>query len=146
MDGNDRQMTWDELAKENADLRKSLEEANTVLSAWHEVFGTTQLTHALSRLEEAEKKAKSLEEKEAEIEQLSIKLSWVPIEKNELVKAKEEELSTLRTQRDGLGEAMERIGVFGVVHYKDGFLVQETLDELRKIAKEALAKFYKKEG
>lgn len=33
------------------------EEAQIKLEAWQEAFGTTQLTHALARLEEAEKKA-----------------------------------------------------------------------------------------
>lgn len=37
-------------------LRAQLAAAQTVLNAWHTVFGTTQLTHALARLESAEAK------------------------------------------------------------------------------------------
>jgi len=37
-------------------------EAQTVLEAWQSIFGTTQLTHAQARLEEAEKRAKKYDE------------------------------------------------------------------------------------
>ena len=36
-------------------LERELNEATTQLHAWHETFGTNQLTHALARLEAAEK-------------------------------------------------------------------------------------------
>jgi len=44
----------------------------TQLEAWHKTFGTTQLTHAQARLEEAEKQVKILTRK---IEQLERKRS-----------------------------------------------------------------------
>ena len=41
---------------------KEYEGLKTILGAWHNIFGTTQLTHAQARLEEAEKSAKKYEE------------------------------------------------------------------------------------
>lgn len=38
-------------------LAKKEGETQTVLSAWQSIFGTTQLTHAQARLEQAEKEA-----------------------------------------------------------------------------------------
>lgn len=37
-------------------LERELNEAQTQLRAWQQAFGTTQLTHAIARLEAAEKK------------------------------------------------------------------------------------------
>ncbi len=41
-------------------LRKTLDESQTVLGAWQDVFGTTQLTHAKDRLDAAEKQVEQL--------------------------------------------------------------------------------------
>ena len=38
-------------------LERELNEATTQLRAWHETFGTSQLTHAMARLDDAEKRA-----------------------------------------------------------------------------------------
>jgi hypothetical protein len=45
-------------------LSRTVAERDTVLEAWHSVFGTTQLTHAQARLEQAEK---SVAQQEREI-------------------------------------------------------------------------------
>lgn len=52
----------EKLQKQNADLAAKLKELECQLSAWHSVFQTSQLSHAQSRLEEAEKKAAKLDE------------------------------------------------------------------------------------
>lgn len=54
---NSINLSW-KLLGELTDPKQS--EAETVLRAWQEAFGTTQLTHALARLEAAEKKAKGI--------------------------------------------------------------------------------------
>ncbi len=40
--------------KKVGELEAKIKELETVLDAWHDVFGTTQLTHAKARLDEAE--------------------------------------------------------------------------------------------
>ena len=42
---------------------KENEELKTVLSAWHNIFGTTQLTHASCRLNVAEKELQALKDR-----------------------------------------------------------------------------------
>ena len=52
---------------------KEIQELKTVLQAWHDVFGTTQLSHASDRLQTAEDSVKRLaSEKERLLERLSV--------------------------------------------------------------------------
>jgi len=48
--------------REIAELKAKIAELNGTIRLWHDVFGTTQLTHAVCRLEVAEEKAKKFEE------------------------------------------------------------------------------------
>jgi exonuclease VII small subunit len=49
-------------------FRTKIAELETVLEAWHNIFGTTQLTHAQARLEVAEQKVERIVKKMNELE------------------------------------------------------------------------------
>ncbi len=77
---NERATEWQESAERTLKLaqearslleaeRKAREEAETILRAWHSIFGTSQLSHAQARLESAEDGKRRAEQRVATLQQ-----------------------------------------------------------------------------